>query len=340
MAVVSAPVAAPRVRRRRHPIALFIARRVTTGLLTLLVVSILIFIGTSVAPGDPAGVLLGQQGTPQAVHQLDHKLGLDKPKVEQYEKWLGGVVHGNLGKSMIAVSQGVTPSSIWVISRGRILNTVVLALITMMLLLPISLILGVIAAVRAGRFTDHVISTTTLMLVAVPEFVVGTLLLAVLFAGTHLLPADSIIPPGNSPLDDPKLLVMPVLTLLLTSLPWTIRFVRVGTIEVLDAGYVQSARLNGLRERTVLSRYALRNALAPSIQIFAVSFQYLFGGVIVTEVVFSYPGIGSELVNAVLDHDITEVQTIALLLGAVYIAINILADLAVVLITPKLRTAL
>lgn len=340
MAAVSAPVAAPRVRRRAHPIALFIARRVATGLLTLLVVSVLIFIGTSIAPGDPAGVLLGQQGTPQAVHQLDRKLGLDKPAAEQYGQWLGGVLHGDFGSSMVAVAQGATPSSIWVLSRGRILNTVVLALITMMLLIPISLILGVIAAIRAGRFTDHLISTTTLMLVAVPEFVVGTMLLAVLFAGTHLLPADSIIPPGHSPLDDPSLLVLPVLTLLLTSLAWTIRFVRVGTIEVLEAGYVQSARLNGIREHSVLSRYALRNALAPSIQIFAVSFQYLFGGVIVTEVVFSYPGIGSELVNAVLDHDITEVQTIALLLGAVYIAINILADLAVVLITPKLRTAL
>lgn len=340
MGAVSAPVAAPRVRRRANPIALFVVRRVATGLLTLLVVSVLIFIGTSIAPGDPAGVLLGQQGTPQAVHQLDHKLGLDKPVAEQYVQWLGGVVRGHLGRSMVAVAQGAQPSSIWLLSRGRILNTVTLALITMLLLLPISLILGVIAAVRAGRWPDHVISMTTLMLVAVPEFVVGTLLLGVLFAATHLLPADSLIPPGHSPLDAPNLLVLPVLTLLLTSLAWTIRFVRVGTIEVLEAGYVQTARLNGIRERTVLSRYALRNALAPSVQIFAVSFQYLFGGVIVTEVLFSYPGVGSQLVNAVLDHDVTVVQTLALLLGAVYIAINILADLAVVLIVPKLRTEL
>jgi peptide/nickel transport system permease protein len=153
-----------------------------------------------------------------------------------------------------------------------------------------------------------------------------------------LLPPVSLLAPGASPLAHPKILVLPVLTLLAVSVAWTIRLVRVGTIEVLQTDYVHMARLQGISERKVLRRYVLRNSLAPSVQIFALSIQYLFGGVIVTETVFNYPGLGRELVNAVLAHDNTQVQAIAMILATIYILINIIADLTVVLLVPKLRT--
>lgn len=340
MTDLASPIVAPRAGRRAHPLARFVVRRMITGLITLLAVSVLVFVGTSIVPGNPASTLLGKDATPAAIHQLDAKLGLNRPAPERYIDWLGDLAHGDLGKSSIAVAQGSPDPSVWGQTSQRLVNTVALALITMLLLVPISLLLGVAAAIRAGRVVDQIISTTTLVMVAVPEFVIGTMLLVLLFAQAHWLPPVSAIPPGASPLSNLNLLVMPVLTLLLSSLAWTTRFVRVGTLDVLEAGFVQTARLHGIPERTVLSRYALRNALAPTVQIFAFSFQYLFGGVIVTEVVFGYPGIGSELVNAVLDHDITTVQSLAMLLGALYIAINILADVAVVLLVPKLRTSL
>ena len=338
LATPSPPALALDARRRGHPLLAFVVRRVVAALLTLLAVSVLIFIGTQVVPGDVASTLLGKGATPEAVQELRAELELDQSAPERYLDWLGGVVTGDLGDSSVLVAQQAPDPSIWSETRGRLANTTLLALITMALLVPLSLALGVLAAVRAGRFIDQVISTATLVMIAVPEFVIGTLLIVLLFAMLELLPPVSIIPPGETPLAHPDLLVMPVLTLLLTSLAWTIRFVRVGTLDVLEAGYVQMARLHGLKESTVLSRYALRNALAPSVQIFAVTFQFMFGGVIVVEAVFGYPGLGKELVDAVLAHDTTAVQSLALLLGAIYIAINILADLAVVLLVPKLRT--
>jgi peptide/nickel transport system permease protein len=153
-----------------------------------------------------------------------------------------------------------------------------------------------------------------------------------------VLPPVSLLAPGSSPLAHPNILVLPVLTLLAVSVAWTIRLVRVGTIEVLQTDYVQMARLQGISERKVLRRYVLRNSLAPSVQIFALSIQYLFGGVIVTETVFNYPGLGRALVNAVLANDNTQVQAIAMTLATIYILINIIADLIVVLLVPKLRT--
>ena len=192
----------------------------------------------------------------------------------------------------------------------------------------------------ADRVADHGISTMTLIFVSLPEFVVGSALILLFFTAFDLLPPVSLVAPGDSPLSSPSTLVLPMLTLLLTSLAWTARLVRVGMVDVLRSDYIRSARLNGFRESRVVWRDGLRNGLAPSVQVFALTIQYLVGGVIVTEAVFSYPGIGTVLVSAVLSRDVTEVQAIVVLVAAIYILINIVADILVVFLVPKLRTSL
>lgn len=338
-ATVSRDLGVPHTERARgvHPLARFVVRRLAIGVVTLVVASLVIYLGTSVIPGSPATAVLGRQATPQAVAQIDHRLGYDKPLIERYLTWLEGAVHGSFGDSAVAAVQG-SKSPIWPIIRGPLANTVTLALVTVIFLIPLSLFLGLLAGLTAGRWQDHFISTVTLVFLSMPEFVVGSLLVVVFSVWLSVFPPVSLLPPGVSPLEHPNILVLPVLTLLAVTVAWTIRLVRIGTIEVLQTDYVQMARLQGISERKVLRRYVLRNSLAPSIQIFALSIQYLFGGVIVTESVFAYPGLGKQLVNAVQSHDNTQVQAIAMILATIYILINIFADLIVVMLVPKLRT--
>jgi peptide/nickel transport system permease protein len=321
-----------------RPLGRFVVWRLAQGLLTVLLASVVIFLGTSVVPGSPATALLGKGANPQAVAEMNARLGFNKPILDRYVSWLGGVVHGDLGNSAAVIAQGASRAPVWPIIRGPLADTTILAVVTIILLIPLSLLLGVIAGTQAGRWPDYLVSLVTLVLVSLPEFVIGTLLIAIFFVALDLLPPVSLLPPGASPLSHPNVLVLPVLTLLCVSVAWTVRLVRIGVIEVLRTDYVRSARLNGIRERKVLRRYVLRNAMAPSVQIFALSIQYLFGGVIVTETVFNYPGLGRQLVNAVSSHDNTQVQAIALILAVIYILINIVADLLVVLLVPKLRT--
>jgi peptide/nickel transport system permease protein len=210
--------------------------------------------------------------------------------------------------------------------------------VTALLMVPLALVFGVLAAVRAGRPLDHAISVSSLAIIALPEFIIGSLLVLVFFSWLDVLPPVSLVTPGESPLAHPDALVLPVLTLLGASLAASIRMVRAGMVEALAADYVQTARLNGLPESMVVRRYALRNALAPSVQVFAQNIQYLVGGIVVTEYLFSYPGLGKELVEAVAIRDVREVQSVAVLIAAVYVGLNILADLLVVLLVPKLRT--
>src|SRR5207248_3900551 len=171
------------------------------------------------------------------------------------------------------------------------------------------------------------ISIASLAAIALPEFVIGSLLVGAFFVGLDWLPPVAIVPPGDDPLSHPTKLVLPVATLLLASLAAGIRMVRAGMVEVLQTEYVQTARLNGLAERRVLYRYALRNALAPSVQVLAQNLQWLIGGIIITENVFAYPGIGTTLVQAVQNRDVTIVQSVAMLIAVVYVLLNLVADL-------------
>jgi peptide/nickel transport system permease protein len=326
--------------RRRAPLTRFFLRRLATGALTLIVASMLIFAATDLLPGSPASNALGKFATPEETHALNEKLGFDHPLPVRYWNWLAGAVHGDLGDSAVGTANSGVPTPIWPLIHDRLLNTLTLALTTAVLLVPLALLFGTVAALRAGRLADHTISTALLATISLPEFVAGTLLVLLFFSLLGWLPPNSFIPPGSAAIDHPKLLVLPVLTLLAASVAWSARLVRAGMIETLGSEYVLAARLHGLPETRIVRRYAMRNALAPSVQVFAVSIQALFGGVIVTEVLFSYPGLGAELVNAVQAHDTTLVQGIALVIATFYILVNVIADVVVAALVPRLRAEL
>jgi peptide/nickel transport system permease protein len=337
LAAPTPTVAPPSARRGPHPLVRYAFRRVLAGIVTLFVVSILVFIGTEMLPGDAASAVLGRSAGPTELADMRELMGLDKPAVERYADWLGGLLRGDLGNSAAGYAAG-GEVPIWGEIDNKIVNSFILAALTTLFMIPLSLLLGTIAATRAGRSADHGISLTALGLQALPEFVVGSLLIVVFFTWLDLLPPVALIPPGESPLSYPKALVLPVLTLLAATLAGCTRMIRASTVETLRSDYVQMARLNGLPERRVVSRYALRNALAPSIQVFAQNIQYLFGGIIIVEYLFAYPGLGKEFVDAVAIRDVREVQSIAILIAAFYIFVNIVADLLVVMVVPKLRT--
>jgi peptide/nickel transport system permease protein len=323
-------------RRSTSPVAAFLVRRILGGIAALLAASVLIFAATELLPGNTASAVLGRDATPQSIALLSRQMGLDRSATTRYFDWLGGFVHGDLGVSSVSLAQG-QHTSVGSLISSPLKNSAILAGLAALFMIPLSLGLGAYAAVRAGKPADHMISIGSLVSISAPEFVTGALLVALFFVGLHLLPPVSIVAPGADPLSTPKELVLPVLTLLFASLAWGIRMVRAGMYEVLQTEYVQAARLNGLSERRVLMRYALRNALAPSVQVLAQNLQYLVGGVIIVETVFAYPGLGSQLVSSVSNRDVTMVQSIAMLIAVIYVLINLIADLIVMLLVPKLR---
>lgn len=323
----------------RRPVLAFLMRRVASGIGTLLVVSVLIYGAVQVLPGDVAAIVLGRTATPARVAALRDSLHLSQPLPARYLAWLTGMLTGHLGDSTAALAQGTT-LPVWQAIHGPLGNSLILAAVTIVLFIPLCMVLGTIAALRAGRVVDHVISLSALSVSALPEFLVGTLLIVVFFTELNLFPPIASIGLGQTPLSHPSKLVLPVLTLLGISTAFGTRLLRASVAETLGEDYVAMARLNGLRERRVIWRYAMRNALGPSIQVIAQMIQYLVGGIIITESVFNYPGIGTALVQAVLVRDPQEVSVIAAMLAAFYIGVNIAADLTVVLVVPRLRTRL
>ena len=324
------------VRREASPVLAFLGRRILGAIAALLVASVVIFVALNILPGNPASVILGRNATPAAERVLTQRMQLDRPATTRYFDWLGGFVHADLGVSAVSLAQGQR-ASVWHQISGPLKNSAILAAIAALFMIPLSIGLGVIGPIFPGKPVDHIISISSLAAIALPEFVTGSLLIGIFFVWLDWLPPVALVPPGGSPLDNPSELVLPVLTLLFASLAAGERMVRAGMTEVLQTEYVQTARLNGVGERRVLSRYALRNALAPSVQVLAQNLQWLIGGIIITENVFAYPGIGTQLVNAVQTRDVTVVQSVAMLIAVVYVVINLLADLIVMLLVPKLR---
>jgi peptide/nickel transport system permease protein len=314
----------------------FLGRRILGAIVALIIASIVIFAALNVLPGNPASVILGRNATPAAERVLTQRMQLDRPATTRYFDWLGGYVHGDLGTSAVSLAQG-QHESVWSQISGPLKNSAILAAIAALFMIPLSIGLGVIGPIFPGKPVDHAISIGSLAAIALPEFVTGSLLIGIFFVWLDWLPPVALVPPGGSPLDNPSELVLPVLTLLFASLAAGVRMVRAGMGEVLQTEYVQTARLNGVAERRVLWRYALRNALAPSVQVLAQNLQWLIGGIIITESVFAYPGIGTVLVNAVQNRDITVVQSVAMLIAVIYVVLNLFADLIVMLLVPKLR---
>jgi peptide/nickel transport system permease protein len=310
-----------------------IGRRLLLGLITLLLVSVVVFAATQYLPGDAARAVLGRSATPERLQALREQLNLDDPALVQYWRWLTGLLAGDPGLSL-ANQKPILPQIL-----PRIVNSLTLLAATALAAVPLAIAAGLLAAFRKDSGTDNAMTVTALGLAAAPEFVVAIGLIA-LFSTVvlHWLPPVSMVPPGSSILARPKILMLPVLTLTILVFPYIFRMIRASMIEVLESDYIEMARLKGLSRRRLVLVHALPNAMGPALQVIALTFAYLAGGVVVVEYVFGFPGIGQGLINAVSTRDIPTIQLTVLLLAAFYVSVNLFADIITVLITPKLRT--
>ena len=318
-----------------HGIPGFVLRRLLLGLLTLFFISIIVFAATQALPSDPARAILGRNATPDSLAALRKQLHLDRPVVTQYVTWLKGFVTGDLGDSL-AANEPVSA-----LLGKRIENSAFLVLLAAAVSIPLSLLLGALSARRRDTLFDHGTSVVMLALAALPEFVVG-ILLVVLFGTTvwKKLPAVAIVPPDEAPWTHMRELVLPTATLVIAVTPYIARIMRASMVEVLESDYVEMAKLKGLREQRVVWRHAVPNAIAPTIQVIALNLAYLAGGIVVVEFIFGYAGIGGALVDGVANRDLPVVQTVVMLIAGVYVVLNLLADIATILVSPRLRTAL
>ena len=313
----------------------FVLRRLVWGILTLFLVSALVFAATQALPADPARAILGRSATQEAVASLRGQLGLDQSVTSQYLDWIGSLLRGDAGDS-IAARQPVTT-----LLSDRLVNSSFLMLCAAVLAVPLALLIGGLSAWRRDRAFDVTSSAVVLVLAALPEFVVGvTLVIVLATTAFQVLPATAYVPPGARPWDELSSLVLPTATLVLAVMPHVAWMVRASMLEVLQSDYVEMARLKGLSERVVLLRHALPNALAPTLQVIAVNLAYLAGGVVVVEYLFAYDGIGGAMRDAVATRDIPVVQALAMLIGALYVVTDMLADVTALFVTPRLRARL
>jgi peptide/nickel transport system permease protein len=311
----------------------FILRRLALGVLTLFLISLVVFAAVVALPGDAATAILGKEATPERVAALRDQLNLNDSVITQYIDWIGGVLTGSFGEST-STQQPVSE-----LLSDRVANTAFLVFVAAIVAVPLSIGIGVWTAMRRDRPVDHVISNSSLVVAALPEFVIGIGLI-LLFATSvfHWFPAVSLLAPGEKAWSDPSVVVLPAATLILAVTPYISRIMRGSMIEVLESEYVTMARLKGLAERTVIWRHAVPNAIVPAIQVTALQLAWMAGGVVVVEFVFSYPGIGSLFIDAVDNRDMPVVQTITILAAGIYVVLNLLADLATIAVTPRLRT--
>ncbi|MEV0296462.1 ABC transporter permease [Nocardia sp. NPDC050710] len=302
---------------------------VTVGLLVLL--SAVVFVGVDLLPGDPVTARLGAQG-PEVVAAARSRLGLDRPVTERYLDWVVALAQGDLGTS--ASGRPVAE-----MLSGRLGNSVLLALLTVAVLVPLSLVLGVWAGLRRGSVSDRVISVVLLAVVSIPEFVLAGGLILIVAVGLGWLPAVSLVPPDSSPLAAPEILVLPVVSLVLLGVGYTGRIIRATTAAAVRAPHVEFLRLNGVPRATVVRTAVLPAVWPIAVQVWLVTAVGLIGGAVLVERVFGYPGIGEVLVTAVRTGDLPVVQALAMILGGATLIALFVADLGTELLTPVLRTA-
>ena len=310
-----------------------IALRFLTAALTLLCVSAIIFAAVEILPGDVASNVLGQFSSEEARTVLREQLHLDRPALERYFLWLGNVIHGDLG---IALSSRRPISDIlW----PRVSNTLILSAAAVFLYIPLALFPAVAQALNRNRPLDHVLSTATLVLASIPDFLLALLLLILFVVELPLLPAVSIVTDDTDLAGWLRALILPATALAIVMAVYAARMLRDNLIEVLEAQHVLMARLRGLPERRVLWIHALPNAIVPTLNVTALNFTYLAGGVVIIEKVFGFPGFGSLMIDAIRFRDVPLVEITILIASCVYVLANLFADMAALLLNPKLRQA-
>jgi peptide/nickel transport system permease protein len=318
--------------RDAHPIVRLIRRRLAIGVVTLFLVSIVVFLATEVLPGNAAFAILGRNATPARVRALTIVLHLNRGVLDQYWTWMSGLLSGHPGRSL------VNGLPVWSYIEPKIIDSAVLVLVTGITGALVGVTVGAIAALRKGGWFDHVTSVVVLAVTSLPEFVVAIGLIIVLSTVVwHVLPPVSMLAPGTYAWSQPELLVLPVATLVIVIVPYIVRMMRAAMVEALESDYVEMARLKGVPEWRVVLIHALPNAIAPTIQVIGLNFLYLAGGVVIVEYVFNFPGIGQALVYAVDGRDIPVIQFIVLVLAAFYVVMNIATDVIALLATPRRR---
>jgi peptide/nickel transport system permease protein len=309
----------------------YLLRRLGLTVLTLILLSLIIFLAGNVLPGNPGRAILGNFASQSAVVALNHRLGVDRPLINQYWSWASGIVHGDLGTSY----QFTAPVSSFLFpALGRSLK---LALLAFVLVVPLSILGGVVAALNRGRPVDRVISVTGLSLSSLPEFVSGVVLIVVFAIELKWLPYPANPPAGASVPSQVRYLLLPAIVLVLVLFGYIMRMARAGTIEALDSDYVRTATLKGLPRSVVIRRHVLRNSLLPTITVIATQTGYLIGGLVIVETLFNYPGLGRLILTAATDKDFPMLEAGVLTIGIVYLVATLVADILYTVLNPRIR---
>ncbi|MGX5803035.1 ABC transporter permease [Bradyrhizobium sp. Arg314] len=313
------------------PILRLVAQRILLGIVLLFAVSVLIFAGTQILPGDVAQAILGQSATPEALANLRQQLGLNDPAWLRYAHWLWGILHGDFGT---AQSSGLDIAS----SIGtRLKNTMFLAGCAAIVAVPLAIILGLIAVRYRNGFVDKLISGLALASTSFPEFFIGYVLIFVFAVHWQIFPSISTVDDSTPFLERLQAVVLPATALTLVVLAHMMRMTRAAILNVMQSAYIETAELKGLKAFDIIRKHAFPNAIAPVVNVVMLNLAYLIVGVVVVEVIFVYPGMGQYLVDHVAKRDVPVVQAVGLIFAAVYITLNIVADIAAIVANPRLR---
>jgi peptide/nickel transport system permease protein len=311
--------------------ALFLTKRLALGLLTLWAVSVLVFTGTELLPGDVATAVLGQGATPETVEALRDQMGLDRPAAERYFTWIGNMIQGDMGQSV------ATGRSIVSLMEDRVYNTFLLAGVTALVAVPLALLLGILSVIYPEGMLDRSISMSSLILISLPEYFTGAALILGFAVTWHVFPAIVYSSQFTSFWQTMRALTLPVTTLTIAILAHMVRMTRAAILDVLRSAYVEMALLKGVPKGRIILRHALPNALSPVINVVAINLGYLVSGVVLVEAIFSFPGLGRLLTDSVANRDIPLVQAVAMVFCVVYVLLNLIADILVMVTNPRLR---
>ncbi len=311
--------------------ATYLLRRLGLALITLWLLSVIVFFAGQVLPGDPGRAILGNLATPGAVAVLDHQLGVDRPLLVQYWSWVTGLLHGDMGQSY----QFRSPVAPFV--SAAVVNSFKLAGLAFIVVVPLGILGGVIAALNVGRGIDRVISVTGLSVATLPEFVSGIVVIVIFGVELKWFPVSASAGAGASPLTQLDHLILPAIPLILVLFGYIARMARAGTIEALESDYARTATLKGLSRPVVIRRHILRNSLLPTITVIATQTGYLIGGLVVVEVLFNYQGIGKLIFQAAQGKDFPMLEAGVLTIGIVYMIATLIADILYTLLNPRLR---
>lgn len=325
---MSAPVASSRPAFSIVPL---VVKRAGSALITLLLVSIVIFTISGLLPGDAAQETLGQSATPEQIAALRHEMGLDRPALTRYSDWLAGIVRGDPGQSLVA------NMPVREIIAQRLPNSLMLAGVTALLSVPLALLIGISSAVNRGGKIDRALNILTLSMVAVPEFLVATLGVLIFSVKLLWLPSIALVSAEATWGDTLRSCALPILTLMVVVVAQMARMTRAAVADQLDRPYVEMARLKGVSFRRIVLTHTMPNAIGPIVNAMALSLSYLMGGAIIVETIFNFPGLASLMVNAVTSRDMPLLQACAMIFCAAYLLLMLAADVVAILANPRLR---